>query len=233
MKKKFLLILIVIVIVILVSSILVISGVKRRGNIVARYITGEHYRYSPVKLNGEIYFPVGNEAKEIKGLKSIGHLSGKDKGFFNDIFLDAGAILVEDNNYRHFTVVDDFPMSYSNIEYLQDPNLIKSNMNKYNNFVLCNDKNEVETRITIEKELLNKFQEKFGVTKYNIEDFNNCDDIYYIYVDCPKEKIHERTFDNPIIYLGCIFVKDGKLYYENLTNEIKGDLQDKLKVYIK
>lgn len=219
----------------LVIGILIILCVMQQRNIVARYITDEHYRYSPVELSGEVYFPSSYDFKDDKELKSIGYLSVKYKSFFNDMLLYVGAVLVEDedNNYLHFTVVDDNPMTYSNIEYLQDSNLIKSNMDKYNNFILCNDNNETETRITIEKELLDKLQVEFGLTKYNIEDFNNCDDIYYIYVDSPKEKIHERTFDYPIVYMGCIFVKDDKLYYENLTNEIKGDSLDQLKVYIK
>ncbi|WP_461206637.1 hypothetical protein [Clostridium sp. DL1XJH146] len=219
--------------IIVVGSIIVCSVIDQE-KIIARYVTDEHYRYSPVELKGEIYFPFSYEFSDYKNLNNIGHLSAKNAGFINDLIGDVGPVLVEkeDNDYLHFTVIDDFPMSYSSAEYLRDPNLIKDNMDKYNEFVLCNDKNNTETRIKIEKEFLNKLQKEFGVINYNIEDFNNCDDIYYIYVDSPKEKIHERTFDEPIIYMGCIFVKDSNLYYENLANEIKGDLKEQLKVYI-
>lgn len=216
-------------------GLLIMLCVRQQGNIVARYITEEHYRYSPVNLNGDLYFPSSYDFKDYKELKIIGHLSVKNKSFIGDILLDVGAVLVEDedNNYMNFTVLDDNPMTYSNIEYLQSSNLIENNMDKYKDFVLCNDKDKSETRTAIQKELLNKLQEEFGIVKYNIEDFSNCDDIYYIYVDLPKEKIHERTFDNPIIYIGCIFVDDGKFYYGNLKSEIKDQLLEQLKGYIK
>lgn len=224
-----------IVVLAIISSVFIIFYVKQHNGIVARYVTDEHYRYSPVKLNGDIYFPSSYNFQEHKKLKSIGHLGVRNKSLINDILLDVGAVLVEneDNNYLHFKVQDDNPMIYSSAKYLQELDYIENNMDTYNNFVLCNDNNSTETRISIKKELLNKIQEEFKIVKYNLEDFENCNDVYYIYVDSPKEKIQGRTFDDPIIYMGCILVKDDNFYYGNLTNEIKGDLKSQLREYIK
>ncbi|ADL52284.1 hypothetical protein [Clostridium cellulovorans] len=179
MKKV---VLIILTILILAICILVIFYGKRQGIIVGRYVTNEHYRYSPVELNGDIYFPSNYDFKDNKELKSIGHLGVKDKRSINDILLDVGEILVEkeDRDHIHFTVIDDNPMSYSKVNYLQDLSFIKSNIDKYNSFVLCNDRDTAEARIIIEKDVIVKLQETFGTIKYNKEDFNNCDDIYYI-----------------------------------------------------
>ncbi|MHC1683858.1 MAG: hypothetical protein AB6733_13040 [Clostridiaceae bacterium] len=225
----------IVALAIVISSGFIIFYVKQHNGIVARYVTDEHYRYSPVELNGDIYFPSNYNFQEHKKLKSIGHLGVRNKSFINDILLDTGDVLVEDedNNYLHFTVQDDNTMTYSSAKFLQESDYIKNNMDAYNKFVLCNDNDSNETRITIKKEMLNKIQEEFKIVKYNLEDFKNCDDIYYIYVDSPKEKIHGRTFDNPIIYMGCILVKGDNFYYGNLTNEIKGDLKSELREYIK
>lgn len=52
MKK---IILSILALVIGVLIIFIIFCVKQQESIVARYVTDEHYRYSPVELNGEIY----------------------------------------------------------------------------------------------------------------------------------------------------------------------------------
>ena len=232
MKKKVILIL---VLIFFITTGIIALGVKQSKNIVARYVTNEHYRYSPVQLNGEIYFPSSYNFKDNDKLKSIGHLGVKDQSLIKDILLDVGNVLVENNdsNYFHLSVQDDNSMNYSSAKYLQQSNYIETNMMNHTSFVLCKDNKNSESRIGIKKELLTALQEKFNRVNYSLGDFKNCKNIYYIYLDSPKEKIHERTFDDPIIFMGCIFVKDGNLYYGNLSNEINGDLKTQLKDYIK
>ena len=129
-----------------------------------------------------------------------------------------------------FKVIDDFPMSYVKGDYLADIKIARENINKYDKFVLCNDsdtyKDDSEIRLPVEKEYLIKLIEEFGKVKISIDDYNTADDRFYIYVDSPDNKIHERTFDKPIVYIGTIFMKNNKYYYGNLDNEIKGQLYD-------
>ncbi|MGL5087181.1 MAG: hypothetical protein ACRC68_15950, partial [Clostridium sp.] len=85
----------------------------------------------------------------------------------------------------------------------------------------------------IKKEILYKLEEQFGEVKYNKKDFEDFEDVYYIYVDSPKSKIYERIFDDPIIYIGCIFIKDDRMYYGNRQNEIKDELKNNIIEVIK
>ena len=186
-------------------------------------------------MKDEVYFPSTVDLGNENGLKEIGYLSVKNKSIVNDLLLIVGKVLVDesDKNYTHFSVIDDFAMNYTKGEYLQDKNIINDTMNKYNDFVLCNDKNDLETRITLEKDVLYMLQDEFKTIEYKADNFKNSDDRYYIYVNSPQKKLHGRTFDDPIIFMGCILVKDNKLYYGNFDNEIKGELLNKIILYIK
>lgn len=222
------------ILVISIISIIVLISVKEQKDIIARYVTDENYRYKPVELNGDVYFPSSIDLGNEKNLKSIGYLSVKDKNIVNDLLLIVGKVFINENDkdYTHFSVVDDFAMNYTKGSYLQDKNIINDNMNKYNDFVLCNDKNDIEIRTTIEKDILYMLQNEFKTIEYKVDDFKNCDDRYYIYVNSPQEKLYDRTFDNPIIFMGCILNKDNNFYYGNLDNEIKGELLNKIITYI-
>ena len=111
-------------------------------------------------------------------------------------------------------------MTYSKSSYLNE--LVETNLNKYDNFVICTDSNGKEIRKEINKDILVNLYEEFGVIKSNIDDYKKCSDIYFIYVNDPSDKIHDMTFDNTITYMATIFVEKDKLYYGNLKNEIKG-----------
>lgn len=160
MRKNNKKIIIILVGVIAIIGIFVIWGFKESDRIIARYTTYEHYRYSPIVLDNNIYFPSSFSDKDIKEPKTIGLLGAKDKGWFVDCFASTGAVIVDDNDKEKnkIKVIDDFPMTY-----------IKGQSN---------------------------------------------------------QKIHERTFDKPIVYIGTIFMKNNKLYYGNFSNEIKDQLYD-------
>lgn len=234
MKKIKLGVIILGAVVLLIGSTVLINTKKKQNSIVARYITDEHYRYSPVELYGEVYFPSSVNLGNTNELKSLGFLSTKDKGIINDSFFLVGSVLVEENDkeINNFSIVDDFSMNYTKGDYLNDENIINKYMDRYNEFVIVNDNHDSETRSTIEKDILYSLQDKFKDVEYIADDFKNSDSRYYIYVNSPKEKIHNRSFDNPIIFIGCILIKDNKFYYGNLNNEINGELFDKLKPYI-
>ncbi|SDH40316.1 hypothetical protein SAMN05443529_1131 [Desulfosporosinus hippei DSM 8344] len=125
---------------------------------------------------------------------------------------------------------------YTKAEFLENPGLVKQALQDYSRFVLCNDDNVKGIRILIDKELLVELENKFGNINYRTEDFKNYDKLYYIYVDSPSgytdsddgKEILE-VFDNPIVYMGCIFVVNNKLYYGNMNNNITGELADMLK----
>ncbi len=152
----------------------------------------------------------------------LGH---KDAGFINDNLLITGLILVDkkDSELISFIVRDDLSMDYLKADFLHSIEVIYDNLNKYSYFVLCKDSNGKETRIPIKKEFLIDLISEFGEITYNIDDYHSAEEIYYFYVDSPSEKIHDRTFDAPIVYLGTIFVQDNKAYYGNLQNEIEYD----------
>lgn len=232
MRKNNKKIIIILVGVIAVIGIFVILGFKESDRIIARYTTYEHYRYSPIVLDNNIYFPSSFSDKDIKEPKTIGLLGAKDKGWFVDCFASTGAVIVDDNDKEKnkIKVIDDFPMTYIKGQYLSDVKIIEENINKYERFVLCNDSNkgeeDFEVRVSIEKEYLLELVKKFGQVEINNVDYINADDIFYIYVDSPDQKIHERTFDKPIVYIGTIFMKNNKLYYGNFSNEIKDQLYD-------
>lgn len=219
---------------IVIIGVIVFISVKEQMNIVARYISDENYRYNPVELNGELYFPSNVNLGNEKNLKSIGFLGRKDEGIINDSFLLVGSVLVNENdkNYINFSIVDDLTMNYTKGNYIEENELISGNMNKYNNFVLCNDKNDIETRIPMEKDLLYMLQNELTSVEYKVDDLKTSDDRYYIYVESEEDKLHDRTFDNPIVFMGCILIKDNKFYYGNLDNEIKGELLNKVEKLI-
>ncbi|NLK94520.1 MAG: hypothetical protein GX275_04920 [Clostridiales bacterium] len=230
--KKITKISIIVIFIILTIVFLLLSFSKSTDEIVARYVTYENYRYSPILLDNNIYFPSSFDEEEIKDTKIIGMLGAKDKGWFVDSFGSTGLLLVDENDkeINKIKVRDDFPMSYIKGEYLSDVNILNDNINKYENFVLCNDSDnyeeDYEIRISIDKDYLLKLVEEFGQVNINKNDYNNVDDIFYIYVDSPKHEIHNKTFDDAIVYIATIFTKNNKLYYGNLNNEIKDELYD-------
>lgn len=72
-------------IIIILIGIIAANTFKNKKNIVGRYITNEHYRYSPVELMGEVYFPSSVSLGDKINLKSIGLLGRKDEGIINFI----------------------------------------------------------------------------------------------------------------------------------------------------
>lgn len=227
MKKK-------IVIGILLSIILVTIVVKSvtRYEIIARYITNEHYRYSPVVLYEKLYFPSDFMKEHYENTQGIGFLGHKDAGLINDSLLITGLIEVDKNDSEliSFIVRDDLSMDYLKADFLNNIDVIYDILNKYSNFVLCKDTKGKETRIPIKKEFLIDLISEFGEVTYNLDDYHAAEEIFYIYVDSPSEKIHDRTFDDPIVYLGTIFVQDNTAYYGNLQNDIEYDWVNTLNI---
>lgn len=232
MNKAIKRIIIVGVSIITITGIIIISGFKESDRINSRYMTDEHYRYSPIVLDNNIYFPSSFDEEDIKETKEVGFLGAKNKGWFVDSFASTGPLFadVSDKDNNRITVKDDFPMTYIKGQYLSDIKIVEENINKYEKFVLCNDSKSVEEnfeiRVSIEKKYLLELVNKFGEVEINNNDYINAEDIFYIYVDSPDHKIHERTFDKPIVYIGTIFLKNKKLYYGNMKNEIKDQLYD-------
>lgn len=220
----------IILLMLLAVGISVMYPQNDNNDIIARYLTNEHYRYNPVVLNEKLYFPSNFMKDYYENTEGIGLLGHKDKGLFNDLFFSSGMMRVDKNDSEliNFIVRDDFSMDYLKADYLNSINVVKDNLNKHSNFVLCNDSNGKETRTSVDKELLVELVSEFGEITYNIDDYINADEIYYIYVDSPNHTIHDRTFDNPIVYLGTIFIDDNKFFHGNLNNEIKNELLNTL-----
>ncbi|MFZ7122031.1 MAG: hypothetical protein ACOWWH_13910 [Eubacteriaceae bacterium] len=206
--------------------------VKTNSNIVAKRLTDDRLRHGPIEFNGKVYFPSSYTFPEERNTDVLGDIVPKDASTLTLLIMNDQIVADKDDQYyTHLKTQGDDFTRFTKASFLEDPILVRENLMNYSKFVLCNDDNVKDIRITINSKMVNKLEENFGKIEYNINDFNKCGNIYYLYVDKATNDNMNSTleiFDDPIIYIGCIFVVDEKLYYGNLNNSIEGELYDEL-----
>ena len=70
---------------IIIVMVCIFGGVviyKHDTNIVARYSMDMEYRYCPVEMNGNLYFPSSHQFEENEKLKNIGFLGPEKKRLY-------------------------------------------------------------------------------------------------------------------------------------------------------
>ncbi len=222
----------------IVTIVMVLSymGVRSlHDNVVATRLTDDRLRHGPIEFNGEVYFPSSYNFPDDRNSEVLGEVATKNSQTFSLLLFNDELIADKtDINYTHLKTQGDDCTRFTKAEYLEEPSIVKENLGKYSKFVLCNDDDEKDIRIQIDIDTILELENKFGSIKYNPRDFDNYDKLYYIFVDSPSEYTDSlegeilEVFDDPIVYLGCIFVVNNQFYYGNMTNRIEGELSNKL-----
>lgn len=198
-------------------------------------LTDSFYNYGPIEFNGEIYFPSNIDFPESRNTEVLAKVIPKDNSLIIELINQD--ILVgdrEDANYTHLkTKGGDHSIKFSKTSFLENPTYVESVLKNHSKFELINDYDLKVTSIPLEQDLIVQLEDAFGPIEYSINDFNEYDKIYYIYVDLPDSYIESDNLKIAIatdpIYIGCIFSVNNELYYGNLNNPITGELSDTLK----
>ncbi len=227
-----------------------VTIVNSTNQIVARYLTDEHYKYSPIGIleSGDVYFTSSSVKLQFnEKLPNIGFLAGKDESFINDILLNVGTLHYDKNDkeFMELVVVDDNTMTYINSEYF-DGQTITNLLAQFDEFdIIDTYKTEnfesVFVKNYVNKELLIQLNEEFGTVNYVADNYKKAENIFYIYttserynttLEIETETNDENLFDvfssEPMdsSYIASILVFENNYYYGSFENKIEGELLD-------
>ncbi|MDZ5034002.1 hypothetical protein [Clostridium perfringens] len=202
------------------------KGRFKSKKIVAKMLTSNSLEYAPMEFNGNIYFPSRFKFPEKLKSEPLGTVEPKNMSFFVYLIMDHQIIADKtDSSNTHVKTLGDDSRFYSKAEFLENPNLSNNIFEKYSDFALCEGDEGKETKTQIDKDTLIKLEEKYGEVKYDKDDFNKVDKIYYIYGNYLNTQDAE--------FIGCILSYENKLYYGNLNNSMEGPLYEKINSILK
>lgn len=200
---------------------------------VARRLTEDMYMRGPIEFMGDIYFPSSYSFPESRNTNALGTLAPKNHDELSKMTLYTLIIADKDDvDYTHLKTFGDDTTTFTKADFLENPERIYNIINEYDRFVLVNDEVNKSNRYSIGNDIINELENTFGKVRYYAEDFNNASKRYYIYVESPTNPViggsDRYIYDEPIVFIGLIYVNNGELYYGNMKNKIEGDLANRL-----
>ena len=232
----------------LICLTMLLVGCQKKECATSLYAT----RNSPIIYNGILYFysedmtiEYGNTSSKGITLRSPGgFLSNIEKReLYYDVTDARRSILVSNENNLLCNYI-----SQNRIEEAERTDKI---MELYDDFliekqVITYRKNgtdeivdaETSSEESLDKGIVKKLEEKYGEVKYNINDFENIEELFFIKAGCVDNDIFLKKYTErgyfavgdfydteiPEIFVGIIIKKDDNYYYGNLKNEIPDDL---------
>lgn len=186
--------------------------------IVAKMLTSS-IEYGPLEFQDYIYFPSKFKFSDELNSNPVGTVEPKNMNFIIYLFMNHKIVTDKtDSSNTHIRTLGDDSRFYSKSEFLENANLANEAFEKYSRFALCGVNAKEMEDIQIDKDILIKLEERYGEIKYNKEDFDKANKIYYIYAN------YLNTQDSE--FIGCIMDYQGNLYYGNLSNKIDKSLAD-------
>lgn len=227
---------------------ILLTGCDKGSQAVNLYTT----RNSPIVYNSVLYFYSEDETMEYanQSMDAIKLKTGESlldniekKEILYDITDNDKSIFVSNSN--------NLLCNYMSQSKIEEEERIEKILEKYDDFLI--EKQEIEssesgedvikpakvTEIsTLDKNVVEELEKKFGKVEYRIGELKNIKEIYLVKVGCANyDDFLKKYFDNrafevgdfydtemPEILIGIILEKDGSYYYGNLDNEISKEL---------
>lgn len=217
------------------------ASTKHKYEKVAHSITNDNC-YGPVIFEEEFYFPVKEEEMfpDVNNSEAIGYFG----------YTDEKISLLYVMCFENFVYVDknDKNHTYMKMRGCDSGNYIKSSMSEkkdlseYSCFYIWDEDWLDQTAFDIRgkkagcnevsREIINLLEERYGIVKYNGEDFKNYEEYYTLTAFVNKDAVKTGEIVPPHV-VGCILKIDGKYYYGSKENLLEGDLLEKVKVLLK
>ncbi len=216
-----------------------ILNIPDENPVVALRLTHGCLYHGPVEFKGKMYFPSGYGSPK-EGWVEVGDVVHEGAGRFERSFLNSQLYIDQnDKEYTHLNMEGDDGTRFSKAKFLEDVNRTSRLLDKFTKFDLIYHESGEDITYLIDKATIKALEEEFGMVKYYKQDFLECSEIYYIYVNASNEnrrstsEAKNRTwYDEPIEFIGCVFVVEGTMYYGNMENEIAGELANRIQKLI-
>lgn len=231
--------------------ICLLVGCEKKEGATSLYTT----RNSPIIYNGALYFysedmtiEYGNTSSKGITLRSPGGFLGniEKRELYYDV-TDAGqSILVSNNNNLLCNYISQNRIEETerteNLMELYDDFLIEKQVITYSKHGTDGIVDaESSSEESLDKGIVKKLEEKYGEVKYNINDFQNIEELFFIKAGCVDndvflKKYTERGYfavgdfydtEIPEIFVGIIIKKDNN-YYRNSKNKVSDNLINEL-----
>lgn len=242
----------VINIFILFGIFIIMTGCNDEQKAVSLYNT----RNSPIIYNSVLYFYSEDTTIPYENQSSKGITLKYPRGFLNNIEKKKLYYDVTDANQSILVSNENNLLgNYIQQEKIEETERTNKLLETYDDFLIekqtitCDqygseeveDANSVSTE-PLEKSVVEKLESQYGAVTYNLEDFENIEELFFIKAGCVNESefLNKYTengyfavgdFDDteiPELFIGIIIKKDGAYYYGNVNNKISDELAEEL-----
>ena len=200
----------------------------------------------PIVVCDELYFPIAESeypygedwnkesCMELYGNIKTQHLYDKRGEIKNPLEYLGYVVLKQvwvDKRYDKLDYLKDegaYHANYLKAERMEDERRTQQLLEDYSSFMLLNRYNTSGDKYICPEELIVELEQEFGECIYNVNDFDEMKETYYICVNTFFQYDTPKAYDRH--YIATIFVDEqGNFYYCNSDNLINDEMSQKLK----
>lgn len=242
---------------ILFGMSIVMMGCNNGTEAVSLYTT----KNSPVVYNSTLYFYSEDMTIAYENQSSEGIVVKNQGGFLYNI--EKRELYYDSTDSRQSILVsneNDWLCNYISQNKIEESARTDKIMEVYNDFLIekqtiTYEKNggnvianaDSVSKKSLDKSMVEKLESKYGEVIYNVDEFENIEEIYFIKAGCVSgdeflKKYTEKGYfsvgdfydtEIPEIFIGIIIKKDNNYYYGNLNNRLSDELIEELELQIK
>ena len=216
--------------------------IKNPDNKWVAYMVGG-FDVDPIVFQDELYFPIKEypygddydstcmEFCGYMGSKSLYENQGKIVELldgFDYIMLDRICTDTRYKNDEYLQVEGGSPNEYAKASCLEDNERIQQLLDTYSSYILIQKGHTSEDKYLFPEELIVELEQEFGECSYDVKDFEEMEEVYYIFVNPFFQ--NEGAPSAKRYYIATIFMDDnGNFYYCNSNNQISDEMSQKIR----